>query len=379
MRVSNSRKSRSGNVLVLTVLMMVVMFAAIAYAVDLGYLCVVRSQLQRTADATALATAWELCDGASLDEAADPLYAVNSARATASQYASLNSVAGEAPELASSDLQLGYLQADGQTISANPTAYVAASVNVRREEGQNGTVPLFFSGILGINDSSKSSQATAVFLNSIGGFKPPTSGENLGMLPISVDEETWNARNGVDATDEYSCNWDPDTEQWVVTDGPDGINEVNLFPQDTGAPGNRGTIDVGSNNNSTADIARQIVDGVSAAELEYHGGELKLDENGQLMLNGDTGISAGVKDELNSIKGQPRVVPLFASVAGNGNNSQYTITRFAGVRIMNVKLTGTLSGKQVIVQPAKITVKGAIAGEGGQNSDFIYSPVWLIR
>lgn len=379
MRVANRRKNRSGNVLVLTALMMIPMFAAIACAVDLGYLCVVSSQLQRTADATALATAWELCDGAVLSGEADPLYAVYSARTTASQYARLNSVAGEAPALAWDDVQLGYLQADGQTISLNPTAYVAASVNVRREASQNGEVPLFFSRLLGINESAKSSQATAVFINSIGGFRPPTSGENLGILPLVLDEGTWDGRNGVDASDEYSCNWDEATGEWVVTEGPDGINEVNLFPQGMGSPGNRGTTDVGSNNNSTADIARQIVDGVSAADLDYHGGELKLDENGDLMLNGDTGISAGVKDELDSIKGQPRVVPLFSSVAGNGNNAQYTIVGFAGVRIMHVKLTGNLSGKKVIVQPAKIAIKGVIAGEGGQNSDFVYSPVWLIR
>ncbi len=378
MRVANSPNDRSGNVLVLTALMMIPMFAAIACAVDLGYLCVVRSQLQRTADATALAAAWELCDGASLDEATDPLYAVYSARATAGQYARLNCVAGEAPALALSDVQLGYLQADGQTISLNPTAYVAASVNVRREAGQNGEVPLFFSRLLGINESAKSSQAIAVFTNSIGGFRPPTSGENLGILPLALDTGTWDGREGPDAVDEYSCNWDEATGQWVVTDGPDGIPEINLFPQGVNTPGNRGTLDIGSDSNSTADIARQIVEGITPADLDYHGGELKLDENGQLLLNGDTGISAGLKDELESIIGLPRIVPLFSSVAFNGNNAQYTVDRFVGMRIMYVELTGSMSGKRVIVQPAKIVTKGAIPTEG-QNSDFVYSPVWLIR
>jgi hypothetical protein len=255
---------------------------------------------------------------------------------------------------------------------------VGASVNVRRDANQNGEIPLFFSRVLGINESSKSSQATAVFINSIGGFKAPSSGAHLQILPFALDKGTWDGRAGVDAVDEYSCDWDPDTEQWVVTEGPDGIPEVNLFPQGINAPGNRGTVDIGSNNNSTADIARQVVSGISPADMAYHSGQLKFDHCGEILLNGDTGISAGLKDELESIKGQPRIVPLFTEVTGNGNNAQYTIVHFAGVRVMDVKLTGSMSGKQVIVQPAKCVTKGAIASEG-QTSDYVYSPVWLVR
>ena len=289
-----------------------------------------------------------------------------------------NTIAGAAPALSASDVSLGYLQADGRTISSNPTAYVGASVNVRRDANQNGTIPLFFSRVLGITESSKSSQATAVFINRIGGFKAPSSGAHLQILPFALDKGTWDGRAGVDAVDEYSCDWDPDTEQWVVTEGSDGIPEVNLFPQGINAPGNRGTVDIGSNDNSTTDIARQVVSGISPADLAYHSGQLKFDHCGEILLNGDTGISAGIKDELESIKGQPRIVPLFTEVTGNGNNAQYTIVHFAGVRVMDVKLTGDMSGKRVIVQPAKCVTKGAIASTG-QTSDYVYSPVWLVR
>ena len=105
---------------------------------------------------------------------------------------------------------------------------------------------------------------------------------------------------------------------------------------------------------------------------------VKLDENGELELNGDTGISAGVKDELESIKGEPRIIPIFRTVTGPGNNAQYTIVCFAGVRILEVKLTGKMSSKRVIIQPAPMVAKGGIAGSG-QTSQFVYSPVWLVR
>ena len=117
--------------------------------------------------------------------------------------------------------------------------------------------------------------------------------------------------------------------------------------------------------------------GVNASDLSYLGGELKLAANGELLLNGDTGISAGVKDELASIIGQPRIIPIFQSVSGPGNNATYTIVQFAGVRILNVKLTGAMSQKRVIVQPCNIVVKGGIPGDG--TSSFVYSPVWIVR
>jgi hypothetical protein len=173
-------------------------------------------------------------------------------------------------------------------------------------------------------------------------------------------------------------NWTWDAECQVVRPWSDGIREVNLFPQGTGSPGNRGTVDIGSSNNSTNDIARQIVDGVSDTDLEYHGGELKLDEYGELLLNGDTGISAGVKDELASIIGQPRVVPVFQQVEGPGNNAMYTIVKFVGIRILEVKLTGKMSSKRVIVQPAAVVTQSVIASETEGTSQLVYSPVHLV-
>ena len=61
-----------------------------------------------------------------------------------------------------------------------------------------------------------------------------------------------------------------------------------------------------------------------------------------------------------------------------GDNAHYTIVRFAGVRIMDVKLTGNPSKKRVTVQPAPVITKGAIPSDD-QTSSFVFSPVWLVR
>ena len=56
----------------------------------------------------------------------------------------------------------------------------------------------------------------------------------------------------------------------------------------------------------------------------------------------------------------------------------YTIVRFAGIRILNVKLTGPMSKKQVIIQPAVVVDDAVIGGPGPGPSDYVYSPVRLI-
>jgi hypothetical protein len=158
--------------------------------------------------------------------------------------------------------------------------------------------------------------------------------------------------------------------------------EVNLFPQGTGSPGNRGTVDIGGSNNSTSDIARQILHGISSsdfASLTASGRTLEFDACGKLYLNGDTGISAGVKDELAAIIGKPRVIPIFESVTGNGNNAEYKIVRWQGIRIMAVKLTGSMSQKHVTIQVAPVVVNGIVPSPTAGVSAYVYSPVVLVR
>ncbi len=188
--------------------------------------------------------------------------------------------------------------------------------------------------------------------------------DNAGLLPFALKIAYWTALLAAGANgsnDNYTYN--PATG--AVSSGPDGVPELNLYPGSGGGqlpPGNFGTVDVGSPNNSTADISRQIRYGVNAEDMSYFGGELTLGPDGTLTLNGDTGLSAAVKDDLESVKGLPRAIPLFTSVSGNGNNSNFVVVGFAGVRIMYVKLTGSMSGKQVIIQPALVIDGTAIAG-----------------
>ena len=378
---------RRGAISVLAAVLSIVMIAVVAFSVDIGYVLKAKEEMQRTADAAALATCWEY--GNQLSKGQTGADASLLARITASDYASYNEVTGKpvsvganASNDADGDVVFGYVSdlATGADSfqTGDPNLYNAVRVQVRKDSTLNGEVPYYFARVFGLQGQMLRAKATAAIIRDVKGFQTPADGSNLAILPFALDLETWNSWNAGQGSDNY--RWDPESDQ--VSAGSDGSLEINLYPQGTGSPGNRGTVDIGNSNNSTSDIARQIVDGISPQDLQAladNGRQLEFDANGQLDLNGDTGISAGVKDELASIIGQPRVIPVFSTVVGPGNNAEYTIVKWIGIRIMDVKLTGAMSKKYVTIQSAPIILKGAIASDTPGTSSNVYSPVVLVK
>jgi hypothetical protein len=237
---------------------------------------------------------------------------------------------------------------------------------------------LFFARFLGFKTAKCQCKAVAALKPGVGVKVAPGSSATADVLPIALDLQSWNNLLAGSGSDNYS--FDPDTGS--VRNGSDGIKEINIYP--TGSanlpPGNRGTVDFGSSNNSTADLSRQIRYGLNASDLSYFpNSELRFDR-GPMIINGDTGISAGIKDDLAAIIGKPRAMPLFTSVSGPGNNAMYTIPKLVGVRIVYVKLTGSPTQKLVIVQPATFVSKQVITSTSQLVvPDSIFSPVRLVE
>lgn len=374
---------RRGTVTVLAAFFSIVMLGMVAFSVDIGYLLSVKEEMQRTADAAALAAVWEYAQNLSDDE---PQVVCDTAgRAAAATVAYGNDVANASPQIDqnignadSGDLVFGYLADLRTPANFNTTQsnlFNVAKVKVRRDGTLNGEAPLFFAAVFGLHSTSLEANAMAGIVRDVGGFKTPHDGGNLDLLPFTLDVPThdlWLAGVGED-------NYSYDEDTGAICAGPDGEPEVNLYPFGTGSPGNRGTVDIGGSNNSTNDIARQILHGISASDLAALGKPLVFDGNGELTLNGDTGISAGVKDELYAIRGEPRCIPIFREINGPGNNAIYTITRWQGIRIMDVKLTGPMKKKHVTIQMATVLTDGVVQSGTSGTSYSVYSPVVLIQ
>jgi hypothetical protein len=121
--------------------------------------------------------------------------------------------------------------------SENPNQSNAVQVSVRKTlASANGSVPFFFARVLGLTHQDMQVSATAALINNIGGFQSPTNGGNIQILPFALDKQTWDDMLAGGGTDNWK--WDPVSK--TVSSGSDGVHEINLYPQGTGAPGNRG-------------------------------------------------------------------------------------------------------------------------------------------
>lgn len=343
-----------------------------AVAVDFGRISVSRSEIKRTADAAAMSGAWELFDSAVSGQAGSS--AQTNVANSASQFASKNKVASNIPVIDDqTDVEMGYYDLDTGVLDTSNTDYNAVRVNVRQTEQAGSAISLFFGAVTGRHKQSLEARSTAALFKKIGGFhRPRKSGETLNILPIALDLETW--EKVVAKQTEDNLTW----SNGSVSNGSDGYFECSLYPTGTGSPGNRGTVDIGGANNSTSDLRRQILHGISPQDMVDLGKPLEFDSNHELELNGDTGISAGIKAELAQIIGEPRIIPIFTTVHGNGNNATYTIVRFEGIRILGVKLTGPMNKKHVTIQPAPTVAHYSIVEESITESEFLFTPVMLV-
>jgi Flp pilus assembly protein TadG len=371
---------------------MIVLMAMVTFAVDIGYVSMVRSELQRTADATALAAAGHLYDKDALRGAPNYSEEIALARTEADNYASSNDVAKTEmylPAGTSGDFVIGNLESVAYPVEVTPSTISpnAVKVMLRRDDVANGPIALFFGPLLGRPTQEVTAQSIAYYETGIKGFKGTENTPNPSILPYTMLYSDWDAimANPSLGSDIFKY----DSVNRIVSYGSDNIPEMKLFPLASSSgkkgggitPGNFGTLDIGSSNNSTNDLARQILEGQNAYDMSFFpNNTLELGPDGTVTLNGDTGVSAGVKDELAAIKGQPRVLPLYSTVNGNGNNANFVIVRFVGVTIVDVKLTGSLSSKYVMIQPTYVVDPTAVSGgTDGTTSRFVRRPLSLIE
>ena len=388
---SRGDESRQGSVLTMSAMVLVMILAFTSFTVDFGWISLTRAQMHNACDAGGFAGASELAFGTGAAPALTAAEVETAAKDAARVVAGKNPAGGLESTYVdmAQDVRLGQLQwipAEqrwGEVWGATP--YTMIEVAVHRDRGTafdingqmlDGPLPLFFAPVIGHADAGLQ-VTTTVAIRPGGGFQiPPGSSSTSPLLPIALDEPTWNALIAGTGNDDYGYN----ATTGQVTNNSDGILEVNIYPNGSSAlpPGNRGTVDIGDPGNSTNDLKRQIREGVNAADLAWFGGEIRF-AGTPLELNGDTGISAGIKSALEDVLGEVRAIPIFTSVSGPGNNATYVISRFVGVRLLDVKLTGNPNKRHLTVQPAPFSDSTVVKGEMVIQTDSIFTKPALIR
>jgi Flp pilus assembly protein TadG len=341
-------RRRRGAVVVLIAFLMIPVLMIVAFAVDYGFLLVVQSNLQRAADSAALAAAHELVadDDGSQD--------ASGVRNMAKQYATYNTDLGQNFAVADADIEL--LRYDPATIYSGSTAYFSTGtydtvrVTLRRDNTINSPVSLFFSKVMGFETQNVSASATAVLRRGTA-MRP-----GADVLPFSLHIDTWNAMN---LGDEFTVYGD---QRVLDEDG----NVV---------PGNWGTVDIGSENNSTADISDQILNGLRQVDLDALAsstdpyGDPRIPTNTELWapvwVQADPGLSAGLKNAVEQIHGQQRMIPLYDSMygsfssgssgkgkgsssTGGGNNPEFHVVGWGVVKVITSDWQGAANSSVTV-------------------------------
>jgi hypothetical protein len=303
---------------VLTALLLVPLVGMLAFSIDIGYLLKKRAELQRAADAAALAAVQDLLPNP------DGSQNLDSVRTTLRRYVAENVSDVDGFAVLDSDIRIGRF--DPATVYTNFTIlddgiFDTVQVTVRRDASANAPVPLFFGGIFGMVDSDVSATATAV-LQKASLLRPGT-----GVLPFSIPRADWNAV--------------PAGTIWSIYGDGRIVNESGQL-----LPGNWGTLNLGTSANSTATINDQVVNGLQQVHLDalYNEGRIAtneyIDSRVAFDANSDPGLSGGMKSSLQAVEGQSRLIPIYDSLTNQGASIEFNVTGWAVATVVGSQFKG---------------------------------------
>jgi hypothetical protein len=140
--------ARRGAMVILFAVLIVVVVGMVAFSVDIGWIALVRNQLQVAADAAAIAGVGELNNSHAL------------ARQAAKSIGEMNRAGGtdDFVSLADGDIELGSWNTETKTFTPGGSAVNAVKVTARRD------LPLFFAPVLGVSKTPVKATAIA-FVN----------------------------------------------------------------------------------------------------------------------------------------------------------------------------------------------------------------------
>ena len=297
----NLWRDERGVIAVIAVLMLTALVGMAALVVDLGWLYVVRGELQNGADAGALAGVVELVLSGQTDaQTMAVTYATRPANYHLTQPPGSGAVAVSFPA------------SDQVRVRVGPTA-----------------VPTIFARIWGISTADVSAVAVARLERRIIGSGPGN------LLPFGVD------RNVVDS--DGDGNYDLG-------------DSVNIYP-DPQSPGTFGLLDLDGGSNSNADTIDWIENGYDDV--------FSIPESvGFVNVEGTPGISgSALSGAISSRLGYPVLLSVFDQVTGEGANTSFRVVDFIGGIIQSFQLTGPQSERHITFQIVEFSSPDLIVGE----------------
>lgn len=382
MRSVGSRHSgtrRRGAVAVFVVVVSVVIVGFAALVIDVGMLYAAKADLQRAADAAALAgLSAYISDNTLLNNNAGVQQAATS---RVQQIGLANATLSSATAVELADIALGRHDFSDPLAALGSTGqWNAVEVTTRRTaDSANGPVPFFFARIWGYNSGDVTATARAAVDDRFRGVNA-TLGPPL--LPITIDVDEYNSQLS-SGNDEFSYDG-----TWIVSSG-DGIDEIHIFPEkvkkkdeEGDGAGNFGLLNIDGNGNAVQ-VSTQIQNNISPEELINEFGTAEIvyyDSDGNPItysINGTTGLKATIEFELQQRIGQVVGFFIHDGVTGQGSNTYFNNVGIRFGRLMYAELNG--GDKKVVVQPAVYAGDSIIVGDGAPSSDGLVVEIQLVK
>ena len=148
-RSAKPAQRRQGAVVPLVAILLVVILGVLAFAVDVGFIALADTELQRTADTCALAAVLRLPNESDAIEAA--------------QRAAQNNQATSGPILGVSGVEFGYWDRDTATFGSLDSDTNAVRVTLERTQANGNALTLFFAQVIGKSHADVTATATAMY------------------------------------------------------------------------------------------------------------------------------------------------------------------------------------------------------------------------
>jgi Flp pilus assembly protein TadG len=398
---------RPGATVPLFAILVVPLLGMLAFSIDLGWIALVQTDLQTTADAAALAGAEQLQQlyvqyttpgqtnqNTILTTATTNTNALNCPMYAAEQVAQRNKAGNNTINVRDVDVTFGFMDQNGTYHSdySNYNGGFPNSVTVitRRDTVMNSPVSLFFGPIFGWYNKALYATATATIysqdVNTLQTYQWLQQGLSVGahILPVALDVNIWNyfyTTGGLspDGTKHLAANGQP--QLFVYPNGPWALDP-------TGNGGSFGLVDTGLPANNVPAFRNWIDNGQTPNDINYllNNGLLPVYMPGQgpngagpQPWKAGPGLKSTLQSNFASQMGVPNLIPLFipqtapsgwtsmASVQnptsvnantpyvagdGTGQNNQFYIVGFVGVTISEADASG--SNMNISIQPMAV-------------------------
>jgi Flp pilus assembly protein TadG len=380
---------RRGAVIPMAATLIAVLLGMVAFAVDIGWIALTRSELQNAADASALAGVKPLMDGhvqynlpGQTQCASILATAQTNARALAKQYAAYHTAGGVSGlVLQDNDIEFGFTDASGNytplpTYTGFPNTI---KVTLRRDSVANGPLQLYFGPVLGMSTTNVIATASATAYGGTVDSFQSNANRNIAMLPLTYDVNHWN--NFV------QTGLDPDGNLTLYNGSP----ALQVYPS-IKAPGNFGQLSLDDSHVGESTEAAWVTGGMSSTDMQG------LTSNGLIPLSkhdptkwdwvGDTGMKQSLVGTINAQAGRSFYLPLFtpydngvpnpatySAGTGQGSHYYYNIVQFVGVTIVPNGTGGVTVQPSAVIDPNAVFASAPVpAGSSGQLITTFTSP-----